>query len=73
MRLDPRFVARAGEGVRDGLMELRRDLVRRVLLEDTGLRLDDLAECPDRDPVAVGEAAPLTPGDDALGRLRRSG
>ena len=35
-----------------------------VLLEHTCLRLDDLAERPERDAVAVGEAAPLAPGDE---------
>ena len=64
VRLDPRLVARAGERVLDGLVDLGRDLVRRVLLEDAGLRLDDLAERPERDPVAVGEAAALAPGDE---------
>ncbi len=64
MRLDARLVARAGERVLDGLVDLRRDVVRRVLLEDAGLRLDDLAERPERDPVAVREAAALAPGDE---------
>ena len=64
MRLDARLVAGAGERVLDGLVDLRRDLLRRVLLEDAGLRLDDLAERPQRDPVAVGEAASLAPGDE---------
>ena len=64
MRLDARLVARARERVLDGLVDLRRDLLGRVLLEDAGLRLDDLAERPQRDPVAVGEAAPLAPGDE---------
>ena len=64
MRLDPGLVARAGERVLDGLVDLRRDVVRRVLLEDAGLRLDDLAERPERDPVAVREAASLAPGDE---------
>ena len=64
MRLDPRLVARAGERVLDGLVDLRRDLLGRVLLEDAGLRLDDLAERPQRDPVAVREAAALAPGDE---------
>ncbi len=64
MRLDPRLVAGAGERVLDGLVDLRRDLLRCVLLEDAGLRLDDLAERPQRDSVAVGEAAPLAPGDE---------
>ena len=64
MRLDARLVARARERVLDGLVDLRRDLLVRVLLEDACLRLDDLAERPQRDPVAVGEAASLAPGDE---------
>ena len=44
--------------------ELLLDLGRRVLLDDAGLRLDDLRERPERDSVAVGEAAALTPGDE---------
>ena len=64
VRFDARLVARAGERVLDGLVDLRRDVLRRVLLEDAGLRLDDLAERPERDPVAVGEAAALAPGDE---------
>ena len=64
MRLDTRLVAGAGERVLDDLVDLRGDLLRRVLLEDAGLRLDDLAERPQRDPVAVGEAAALAPGDE---------
>ena len=34
-----------------------------ILLVDSGLRLDDLAERPERDSVAVREAATLAPGD----------
>ncbi len=64
MRLDARLVARAGERVLDDLVDLRRDVLRRVLLQDARLRLDDLAERPERDPVAVGEAASLAPGDE---------
>ena len=64
VRLDTRLVTRAGERVLDGLAELRSDLLRRVLLEDARLRLDDLAERPQRDSVAVGQAAALAPGDE---------
>ena len=39
-------------------------VLRRVLLEDARLRLDDLAERPERDPVTVGKAASLAPGDE---------
>ena len=44
-------------------------VLRRVPLENTGLRLDDLAERPERDPVAVREATALTPGDQLGVRL----
>ena len=64
MRLDARLVARAGERVLDDLVDLRRDVLRRVLLENARLRLDDLAERPERDPVTVGEAASLAPRDE---------
>jgi hypothetical protein len=49
--------------VGDGRLELRLDLLRRVALGDAGLGLDHLAERPERDPVAVGEAAPVPPAD----------
>ena len=64
MRLDARLVARAGERVLDDLVDLRRDVLRRVLLQNARLRLDDLAERPERDPVTVGKAASLAPGDE---------
>ena len=50
--------------VLDDLVDLRGDLLRRVLLEDAGLRLHDLAERPQRDAVSVGEAASLAPRDE---------
>ena len=37
-----------------------------VVLADPRLRLDDLPERPERDPVAVGQAAAVPPGDDLL-------
>ena len=45
-------------------MDLRRDLCGRVLLDDAHLRLDDLAERPERDAVPVGETASLAPRDE---------
>ena len=64
MRLDAPLVARTREYVLDRLVDLRRDVRRRVLLEDASLRLDDLAERPQRDPVPVREAAALPPRDE---------
>ena len=64
MRLDSRLVAGAGERVLHRLVDLRGDLLRRVLLEDAGLGLEDLPQRPQRDSVAVGEAATLAPRDD---------
>ena len=57
--------------------ELRAGLVGGVGLEDAGLRLDDLAERPERDAVAVGRQRPcrqvISSGSavDALRRARR--
>ena len=34
-----------------------------VRLEDPGLGLDDLAQCPEGDPLSIGQAAPVAPGD----------
>ena len=46
------------------VVELRDGDRRRVRLEDPGLALDDLAERPERDRRAVGEAAALAPCDE---------
>ncbi len=47
-------------------MDLGRDVVGRVSFEDSRLRLDDLAERPHRDPVAVRETVALSPRDELL-------
>ena len=52
---------RASSAPGDGVAELRARFGRRVGLEDAGVGLDDLAERPERDAVAVGEAAALPP------------
>ena len=44
-------------------VELRGRRLRRIGLEDPGVRLDQLAERPERDPLAVRQAATLTPSD----------
>ena len=64
VRLYAHFVAGTRERVRDGLMDLLRDLGGCVLFDDTRLRLHDLAERPQRDSVPVGEAAALPPRDE---------
>ena len=64
VRLDPRYVGRVVEQVRDGRTDFLGRFRRRILLVDPGLRLDDLAECPHRDTVPVGETATLAPGDE---------
>ncbi len=50
-------------------MELLAHGLRRVLLEDAGLCLDDLGERPERDAVAVRETAALPPGDELRFRV----
>ena len=64
MRLHAGLVAGTGKRFFDNLADLRRDLCGRVLLEHAGLRLHDLAERPERDPVPIGEAATLAPRDE---------
>ena len=53
-------------------LELRGGVVRRVGLEDPGVRLDDLAQRPERDPLAVGQAAALPPADELRPRRRHA-
>jgi len=64
MGLHEGLVASSCEHVSDRARDLRGDVVRSVLLEDPSLRLQDLPESPERDPVAVCQAAPLAPGDE---------
>ena len=56
-----RSQARSGSSAGSASLELRRGLRGRVRLEDPALGLHDLAERPERDPVAVGQAAALAP------------
>jgi hypothetical protein len=51
---------RLGEGV----LELRLRLLRGIGLQDPALRLDDLPERPESDPLAVGQAAALAPAGE---------
>ena len=55
--------ARTRRRGRDRLVELRGGLLV-VGLEDPGLGLDDLPERPERDALAVGQAATVSPGDE---------
>ena len=59
----PLALRRVGEEGVQGRPELARHLGRWVGLEDAGLGLDDLAQGPEGDPVAIGQAAALAPGD----------
>jgi hypothetical protein len=60
-----------GRGVRDQIGDRFAELglgdLGRVRLEDGSLGLDHLRECPERDALAVGKRAPLTPLDEVLG------
>ena len=60
--------ARSGSSVGQGALELGRGLLGGVRLEDAALGLDDLPQRPEGDPLAVGQAAALAPGDE-LGAL----
>src|SRR5439155_4369101 len=60
-RREPLALARLGTHHFDRGAVLLRRLGRFVRLEDPGVLLHDLAERPERDPLAVGEAAPLAP------------
>jgi hypothetical protein len=63
VRLDPRGIG-FRQRVRGGTAELVRHLGRSVLLVHARLRLDDLTQRPERDAVAVCEAAALPPRDE---------
>ncbi len=58
--LEPRPLVTVGEH----RSELVPGDLRRVALEDARMRLHDLAERPERDSVAVREAASLPPADE---------
>ena len=57
------FVASCRRASSTAIRDLRAATRRCVLLVRCRLRLDDLAKRPERDSVAVREAATLTPGD----------
>jgi len=52
-----------------GALELGLDLIRRVGLEDAALRLHDLPERPEGDPLPVGKAAALPPANELPGAI----
>ncbi len=64
IRPNPRCVGGIGDHLVYGSADLLGCLGGLVLLMDSGLGLDDLAERPQRHSVAIREAASLTPGDE---------
>ncbi len=70
-RPQPLALRRVGEEAVQGRPELARHLGRWVGLEDAGLGLDDLAQRPEGDPVAIGQAAALAPDDQLRPVVRR--
>ena len=67
-----RSQGRSGSSAGSGSLELGRRLLGRVRLEDAALRLHDLAERPEGDPLPVGKAAALPPADERRGDPRCS-
>ena len=61
--LEPLLVGGSATSAATAASSLAGDLGRVVGLEDAGLGLDDLAQGPEGDPVAIGQAAALAPGD----------
>jgi hypothetical protein len=68
LALDPAAV-RFADAFLHGADQLARDLLRRVVLDDPGLRLHHLAERPERDPLAVWKRAAVPPEDEVRQRL----
>ena len=66
VRLDPARLDRIVDRAADALREPARGGRRVVLVEDPGLRLDDLGQCPERGAIAVGETPSLAPADHVL-------
>jgi hypothetical protein len=67
-QLQPFALILVGDEGRDGRREFGRDQRRVIRLEHTGLCLDDLAQRPEGDAIAVGQAVALAP-DHQLGLL----
>ena len=53
----------------DGLVQLGQRRLWGVRLEDAALRLDDLPQCPEGDPLAVGETTALAPAHQSRSLL----
>jgi hypothetical protein len=64
--LDP-LDFRLGHQIGDRAVKLLPDLCGRVALQDACLRLDHLGECPERNPLAVGQRAAAPPEDEPPG------
>jgi hypothetical protein len=60
---DPGGLRLVVDQVGHGLGELGVGGFGRVAVQDAGLGLHDLAECPQRHPLPIGQAAALPPGD----------
>jgi hypothetical protein len=71
-RLEPRRLVLVGEHRRDRVGELSPRDRRVVRLEDAGLRLHDLAQSPERDALAVGQAPAVPPRDDVGAVVERA-
>ena len=69
---DPARLCLVGQQPDDRLVELPDRVGRRIRLEDARLRLHHLAERPEADALAVGQRAPLTPGDEPVAAVDRS-
>src|ERR671922_94050 len=66
---DPRGLVMVGNRLLDDGAQLLRGPLLRLALEDPGVRLEDLAERPERHAVAVGKAAALAPVDELRPRV----
>ena len=69
---DERPEVRLDPGVGDGVRELAGRLCLVVAVEDSGLRLDHLAERPEGDALSVRQTAPVPPGDQVRVALDRA-
>ena len=64
MRSDPVALGGLDAGGLDRCGELGHGHVMSIRLEDPGVGLHDLAQGPERDPFAIGQAPALTPEHD---------
>jgi hypothetical protein len=64
MSTHPGSLIRVGEQAGYSAGELGLGLLGRVGVQDAGLGLDHLPECPQRNPLPIGQAAALPPGDE---------